>query len=186
MCGICGIVFNDREQKVEQNTLKKMSDVITHRGPDDEGFYINQHVGLAMRRLSIIDLSTGKQPISNEDGQIWIVFNGEIYNHKDIRTELESKGHQFKTKTDTEAIVHAYEEYGESCVQKLNGMFTFAIWDNRKKTLFLARDRIGIKPLYYLFDRNRLIFGSEIKSILQAGDIPKRIDLQALDHFITF
>ena len=186
MCGICGIVFNDREQKVEQNTLKKMSDVITHRGPDDEGFYINQHVGLAMRRLSIIDLSTGKQPISNEDGQIWIVFNGEIYNHKDIRTELESKGHQFKTKTDTEAIVHAYEEYGESCVQKLNGMFTFAIWDNRKKTLFLARDRIGIKPLYYLFDRNRLIFGSEIKSILQAGDIPKRIDLQALDHFLTF
>jgi len=186
MCGICGIVYSDREQMVERNTLKKMCDMITHRGPDDEGFYINQHVGLGMRRLSIIDLSTGKQPISNEDGQIWIVFNGEIYNHKEIRAELENKGHQFKTKTDTEAIVHAYEEYGDSCVQKLNGMFAFAIWDNRNHTLFLARDRIGIKPLYYLFDKNRLIFGSELKSILRAGDIPKRIDLQALDHFLTF
>jgi asparagine synthase (glutamine-hydrolysing) len=186
MCGICGVVYSDREQQVERNKLKKMCDVITHRGPDDEGFYVNQHVGLGMRRLSIIDLSTGKQPISNEDGQIWIVFNGEIYNHKEVRAELESKGHQFKTKTDTEAIVHAYEEYGDSCVQKLNGMFAFAIWDNRNHTLFLARDRIGIKPLYYFFDKNRLIFGSEIKSILQAGDIPKRIDLQALDHFLTF
>jgi asparagine synthase (glutamine-hydrolysing) len=186
MCGICGVVYSDREQHVDGDALKKMCDVITHRGPDDEGYYINQQVGLGMRRLSIIDLSTGKQPISNEDGQIWIVFNGEIYNHKDIREELESKGHQFKTKTDTEAIVHAYEEYGESCVQKLNGMFAFAIWDHQKNMLFLARDRIGIKPLYYLFDKNRLIFGSEIKSILQAGDIPKRIDLQALDHFLTF
>ena len=186
MCGICGIVYSDREQHIDGDALKKMCDVITHRGPDDEGYYINQQVGLGMRRLSIIDLSTGKQPISNEDGQIWIVFNGEIYNHKDIREELESKGHQFKTKTDTEAIVHAYEEYGESCVQKLNGMFAFAIWDHQKNMLFLARDRIGIKPLYYLFDKNRLIFGSEIKSILQAGDIPKRIDLQALDHFLTF
>jgi asparagine synthase (glutamine-hydrolysing) len=186
MCGICGVVYSDREQKVEQNKFQKMCDVITHRGPDDEGFYVNQHVGLGMRRLSIIDLSTGKQPISNENGQIWIVFNGEIYNHRDLRAELESKGHQFKTKTDTEAIVHAYEEYGDSCVQKLNGMFAFAIWDNCNHTLFLARDRIGIKPLYYFFDRNRLIFGSEIKSILQAGDIPKRIDLQALDHFLTF
>ena len=186
MCGICGVVYSDRENKIEQHTLKKMSDVITHRGPDDEGFYINQHVGLAMRRLSIIDLSTGKQPISNEDGQIWVVFNGEIYNHKEIRAELENKGHQFRTKTDTEAIIHAYEEYGDSCVQKLNGMFAFAIWDNRNHTLFLVRDRIGIKPLYYFFDKNRLIFGSEIKSILQAGDIPKRIDLQALDHFLTF
>ncbi len=139
-----------------------------------------------MRRLSIIDLATGKQPISNEDETVWVVFNGEIYNHKDLRRDLEQVGHKFKTQTDTEAIVHAYEEYGESCVQKFNGMFAFAIWDHRKNILFLARDRIGIKPLYYLFDKNRLIFGSEIKSILQAGDVPKRIDLQALDHFLTF
>ncbi len=186
MCGICGMVYNDKERAIDQSILKKMCDVITHRGPDDEGTYIHQNVGLGMRRLSIIDLSTGKQPISNEDGSIWIVFNGEIYNHKTVRTELETLGHRFKTQTDTEAIVHAYEEYGDSCVQRLNGMFAFAIWDNRNHTLFLARDRLGIKPLYYLFDKNQLIFGSEIKSILQAGDIPKRIDLQALDHFLTF
>lgn len=186
MCGICGVVNNDREQSVDQDVLKKMCDVITHRGPDDEGFYLNQQVGLGMRRLSIIDLSTGKQPISNEDGTIWIVFNGEIYNHKTVRAELETLGHRFRTQTDTEAIVHAYEEYGDSCVQKLNGMFAFAIWDNRDHTVLLARDRVGIKPLYYFFDKNRLIFGSEIKSILQSGDIPKRIDLQALDHFLTY
>jgi asparagine synthase (glutamine-hydrolysing) len=186
MCGICGIVYSDREQPVEREVLKKMCDVMTHRGPDDEGIYIDQYVGLGMRRLSIIDLSTGKQPIPNEDGTIWVVFNGEIYNHQELRRDLEKLGHKFKTQTDTEAIVHAYEEYGESCVQKFNGMFAFAIWDNRNHTLFLARDRIGIKPLYYLFDKNRLIFGSEIKSILQVGDIPKRIDLQSLDHFLTF
>lgn len=186
MCGISGIVYSDKEQSVEQSTLKKMCEVIMHRGPDDDGFYINQNVGLGMRRLSIIDLATGKQPISNEDETVWVVFNGEIYNQKDLRRDLERVGHKFKTQTDTEAIVHAYEEYGESCVQKFNGMFAFAIWDQRKNMLFLARDRIGIKPLYYLFDKNRLIFGSEIKSILQAGDVPKRIDLQALDHFLTF
>ncbi len=186
MCGICGIIYREKKQRVDQAFLKKMCDVITHRGPDDEGTYVHQNIGLGMRRLSIIDLSTGKQPISNEDDAIWIVFNGEIYNHKSIRADLEKLGHRFKTQTDTEAIVHAYEEYGESCVQKLNGMFAFAIWDNRNHTLFLARDRLGIKPLYYLFDKNRFIFGSEIKSILQAGDVPKRIDLQALDHFLTF
>lgn len=185
MCGICGVVYCDRDQQVEQRLLKNMCDTIIHRGPDDEGFYVHNHVGLGMRRLSIIDLSTGKQPISNENGKIWIVFNGEIYNHKEIRAELEARGHQFKTQTDTEAIVHAYEEFGEKCVQKLNGMFAFAIWDELKNQMFLARDRVGIKPLYYFFDKQRLIFGSELKSILQAGEIPRRIDLQALDNFLT-
>lgn len=185
MCGICGVVYCDREQQVEPGVLKNMADAIVHRGPDDEGFFLDRHVGLGMRRLSIIDLSTGKQPIANEDGKIWIVFNGEIYNHQDLRKELELRGHRFKTRTDTEAILHAYEEYGEKCVQKLNGMFAFAIWDQHRSQLFLARDRVGIKPLYYFFDKNRFVFGSEIKSILQAGDIPKRIDLQALDNFLT-
>ena len=186
MCGVCGIINCDRENTVNQNLIKKMCDTIIHRGPDDDGFYVNENVGLGMRRLSIIDLSTGKQPISNENGKIWIVFNGEIYNFKELKAELEKAGHKFKTQTDTEAIVHAYEEYGESCVKKLNGMFAFAIWDGEKNTAFLARDRVGIKPLYYFFDKQRLIFGSELKSILQAEDIPRRIDLQALDNFLTF
>lgn len=186
MCGICGLINSERDKVVERKTIKKMCDVITHRGPDDEGIYTHQNVGIGMRRLSIIDLVTGKQPISNETGDVWIVFNGEIYNHKDIRSELLAKGHKFSTNTDTESIIHAYEEFGENCVKKLNGMFAFAIWDQRRSEVFLARDRLGIKPLYYLFDKTRLIFGSEIKSILQAGDIPKRIDLQALDNFLTF
>ncbi|HDP97802.1 MAG TPA: asparagine synthase (glutamine-hydrolyzing) [bacterium] len=186
MCGICGVVNSHHENTVDLGLVKKMCDVISHRGPDDEGIYTNKNVGLGMRRLSIIDLVSGKQPICNETGQIWIVFNGEIYNHKILRTELEDRGHRFVTNTDTESILHAYEQFGESCVEKLNGMFAFAIWDEPEQQLFLARDRIGIKPLYYFFDKSRLVFGSEIKSILQAGDIPKRIDLQALDNFLTF
>lgn len=186
MCGICGVVNIEHEDPVKSDILKEMCDVIKHRGPDDEGFLLDGHVGIGMRRLSIIDLNTGKQPISNENGSVWIVFNGEIYNHIELRHELEKKGHQFKTKTDTEAIVHAYEEWGENCVQKLNGMFGFAIWDKRKQMMFIARDRIGIKPMYYFFDGKRLIFGSELKSILKAEDIPKRVDLQALDNFLTF
>jgi asparagine synthase (glutamine-hydrolysing) len=186
MCGICGMVNSDFEKTVEQPLIKKMCDAIYHRGPDDDGIYVHKNVGIGMRRLSIIDLVTGKQPISNEDGSVWIVFNGEIYNHKHIRNELEARGHIFSTNTDTETIVHAYEEYGRDCVQKLNGMFAFAIWDNRKKQLFLARDRIGIKPLYYYFDKKKFIFGSELKSILKVKDIPKRIDLTALDNFLTF
>jgi len=186
MCGICGIMNSDFEKSVEQRLVKKMCDVIYHRGPDDDGAYVNGNVGIGMRRLSIIDLVTGKQPISNEDGSVWIVFNGEIYNHKDIRAELEARGHIFSTNTDTETIVHAYEEYGRDCVLKLNGMFAFAIWDSRKKEMFLARDRIGIKPLYYFFDKKKFVFGSELKSILQVHNIPKRIDLTALDNFLTF
>ncbi|MFZ5516435.1 MAG: asparagine synthase (glutamine-hydrolyzing) [Candidatus Zhuqueibacterota bacterium] len=186
MCGICGIVNSAKDNQVDPGLLKRMTDAIIHRGPDEDGHYVKNNVGLGMRRLSIIDLSTGKQPIHNEDKNVWIVFNGEIYNHKEVRAELEKAGHRFVTQCDTEAIVHAYEEYGEKCVQKLNGMFAFAIWDERKNVLFLARDRVGIKPLYYFFDKNRLIFGSELKTILKAKDIPRRIDLQALDNFLTF
>lgn len=186
MCGICGIFNFGSEEAVDISTLKRMCTVMSHRGPDDEGFFVERNIGLGMRRLSIIDLSTGHQPISNEDGTIWIVFNGEIYNHLIIRKELESKGHKFSTKTDTETIVHAYEEYGENCVDELRGMFAFAIWDNAKKKLFLARDRVGIKPLYYYIDDKRLIFGSELKVILEHPGIPKDLDFGALDNFLTF
>ena len=133
-----------------------MCDVIAHRGPDDEGQYVHENVGIGMRRLSIIDLSTGHQPIYNEDRSMAIVFNGEIYNHETIRDELVAKGHVFTTKTDTEAILHAYEEWGVECTQRLNGMFGFAIWDGRQNQLFLARDRLGIKPLYYYCDQDQL------------------------------
>jgi asparagine synthase (glutamine-hydrolysing) len=152
MCGICGATFFEQERNVPEMEIRAMCDAITHRGPDDEGIFTHGNFGIGMRRLSIIDLVTGRQPISNEDGSIWIVFNGEIYNHQELRDELQKKGHKFQTKSDTEAIVHAYEEYGEKCPEKLNGMFGFAILDLRNRTLFLARDRLGIKPLYYYAD----------------------------------
>jgi len=186
MCGICGIIHQHPEQQVDSAVIKRMCDVISHRGPDDDGFHIHQNVGLGMRRLSIIDLVTGAQPIYNEDKSLSIVFNGEIYNYRDLRRELESKGHVFQTNADTEVIVHAYEEYGTECPAKLNGMFGFAIWDQHKNRAFLARDRIGIKPLYYYVDNNRLVFGSELKSILQIPDIPRSVEPKALDTFLTF
>ena len=186
MCGIAGIVYNDRNRPVSVDDVKRMCGTLIHRGPDDEGFFVQGNVGLGMRRLKVIDLITGHQPISNEDGSIWIVFNGEIYNYPEIRRDLEQKGHKFATHTDTETIVHAYEEYGEDCVAKLNGMFAFAIWDGRNQKLVLARDRIGVKPLYYFFDGHHLVFGSELKAILQCQDVPKSIDSEALDAFLTF
>jgi len=186
MCGICGIYYVDPGQKVERHVLQHMTDALIHRGPDDEGLYLGDGVGLGMRRLSIIDLVTGKQPISNEDGSVWIVFNGEIYNHLTLRSELERKGHRFRTRADTEAIVHAYEEYGAHCPEHLNGMFAFAIYDSRSRRLLLARDRLGIKPLYYTFDGRRLVFGSELKSLLRAPGVPREIDFQALDAYLTF
>jgi asparagine synthase (glutamine-hydrolysing) len=186
MCGICGIFNFGIEQPVNKETLKMMCDLMAHRGPDDEGFFVEGNIGLGMRRLSIVDLSTGHQPISNEDGTVWIVFNGEIYNHLILRKELQSKGHKFATNTDTEAIIHAYEEYGEDCVNKLRGMFAFAVWDKSKNKLFLARDRVGIKPLYYYLDDKRLIFGSELKVILEYPGIPRDLDFEALDNFLTF
>lgn len=179
MCGICGIYgLEDRE------TIKKMCDSIAHRGPDDEGYYVDAGISLGHRRLSIIDLSTGHQPIHNEDGTIWIVFNGEIYNYKELRSELEKK-HTFYTNTDTEVIVHCYEEYGEQFPDKLNGMFALAIWDSAKKRLVLARDPIGKKPLYYHYDGSRLIFASEIKAILAAG-VPGAIDEEGLRSYLAY
>ena len=149
MCGICGIVNFNRNDTINPEILVEMRDVMIHRGPDDEGLYINQNVGFGFRRLSIVDISSGHQPMCNEDGDIWIVFNGEIYNHSIIRKELLSKGHIYKTKSDTETIIHLYEEEGIDGFKKMNGMFGIAIWDNKQKQLILVRDRIGIKPLYY-------------------------------------
>ncbi len=186
MCGICGTMNFSREARVDAHDVQRMNDAIFHRGPDDEGYYIKDNVGLAMRRLSIIDLTTGKQPIRNEDGSVWIVFNGEIYNYPELRKELESRGHRFYTKTDTEAIVHAYEEFGVECPSKLNGMFAFAIWDAYRQRLFIARDRLGKKPLYYYHDDNRVVFGSELKSILQIKDVPRRVSREALDLYLTY
>src|ERR1700730_6193445 len=163
-----------------------MADAIVHRGPDDEGYYIKGQVGLGFRRLSIIDLSGGHQPLSNENGTIWIIFNGEIYNYRDLRAELVSKGHIFKTKSDTEVIVHLYEEYGRDCVQKLRGMFAFAIWDSVDRSLFLARDRVGIKPLYYYLDENFLSFGSEMKAMLVDPAVRREIDPDMIDRFLTY
>ena len=185
MCGIVGIVYRDRDKPVNQDDLRRMCGTMIHRGPDDEGFFVDRHVGLAMRRLNIIDLVTGHQPIANEDGRVWIVFNGEIYNFPELRTEMEKKGHRFATNTDTETIVHLYEEYGVDCVKRLNGMFAFAIWDQRNQRLFLARDRLGVKPLYYFLDDHCLVFGSELKAILADKNVPRQIDLEALDSYLT-
>jgi asparagine synthase (glutamine-hydrolysing) len=186
MCGICGKLFLDQERVVERELIKSMTDTIYHRGPDDDGFYINGQIGLGHRRLSIIDLSLGKQPISNEDGTIWIVFNGEIYNYRELRTFLMQKHHQFKTATDTEVILHAYEEFGEHCVERLRGMFCFAIWDQKDQALFLARDRVGIKPLYYSLTREQLVFASELKSILNDPSVKRNLDLSIIDRFLTY
>ncbi len=186
MCGICGKFMLDREAYVPEVLVKAMADAITHRGPDDEGFYISGQIGLGFRRLSIIDLSGGHQPLSNEDGTIWIVFNGEIYNYQALRSELITKGHAFKTKSDTEVIVHLYEEYGPDCVQHLRGMFAFAIWDAAERALFLARDRVGIKPLYYFVGKNFLAFGSEVKAILADPSIPREVDPELVDRFLIY
>lgn len=186
MCGITGFIYRDRHRAAILDDLQQMCNTLVHRGPDDEGFFIERNVGLGMRRLSVIDLVTGHQPISNEDGRIWVVFNGEIYNYPELRKNLEEKGHRFSTNTDTETIVHAYEEYGDDCVKTLNGMFAFAIWDSRQQRLVLFRDRLGIKPLYYFWDERCLVFGSELKAILAHRGVPRGIDLEALDNFLTF
>ncbi|MCF6296965.1 MAG: asparagine synthase (glutamine-hydrolyzing) [Flavobacteriaceae bacterium] len=186
MCGIAGKIFFDKDKKVSLNELKKMSDVISHRGPDDEGHYINNNVGLGFRRLSIIDLHTGHQPLSNENGTLWITFNGEIYNFQEQRTALEKKGYNFKTNTDTEVIVNLYQEYGENCVDYLRGMFAFVIWDDNKKQLFGARDRFGIKPFHYYIDNEKFVWGSEMKSITASDDVKKDINLESLDYYFAY
>ena len=186
MCGICGIYNYKTSQPADAELLERMTQVVAHRGPDDQGLWCDGSVGIGMRRLSIIDLSTGHQPLSNEDGTIWIVFNGEIYNYLDLRKELIANGHVFQTQSDTEVVVHAYEMWGDDCTLRLNGIFGFAIWDQRRQRLFLARDHYGVKPLYYFDDGKRLLFGSEIKSILEDSSVPRQVDLNALDLFLTF
>ena len=186
MCGICGKVSVEGLQKSDNFILHEMMDVMKYRGPDDKGTFISGNVALGHRRLSIIDLNTGKQPISNEDETAWIVFNGEIYNYVSLKEDLIKHGHHFKTKTDTEVLVHGYEQYGVELLSKLRGMFAFAIWDQRQKTLFLARDRVGIKPLYYIFSNNNLIFASEIKAILKDPSIEREVDTHLIDRFLTY
>jgi asparagine synthase (glutamine-hydrolysing) len=186
VCGIAGIVGVDRDARVEPAEIHKMCDTILHRGPDDEGIYVHSPAGLGMRRLSIIDLSGGHQPIHNESQSVWIVFNGEIYNFLELRKELEKRGHYFYTNTDTEVIVHLYEEYGDECVQKLRGMFAFAIWDENRQRLFLARDRFGKKPLHYALSAGRFLFGSEIKALLAIAPELSEVDPQGLLSYFAF
>jgi len=186
MCGICGIFITDPAKRVSETALAEMNRRIVHRGPDDDGFFLEGNVGLAMRRLSIIDVRTGHQPICNEDESLWIVYNGEIYNHQELRGELEGRGHRYRTRSDTETILHLYEEYGPNCVKRLRGMFAFAIWDRRARKLFLARDRLGIKPLYYLHNGDALLFGSEIKAILAYPGSGPQFNLNALGEYLAF
>jgi len=186
MCGICGIFFSDRDWQVRGDVLAAMNRRIVHRGPDDEGFFVEENVGLAMRRLSIIDVKSGHQPLSNENRNIWIVYNGEIYNHAELRKDLEAKGHIYRTRSDTETIVHLYEEYGPDCVKHLQGMFAFAIWDRRKRVLFAARDRLGIKPFYYRWDGRSFLFGSEIKTILAYPGVAAEFNQGTLAEYLAF
>lgn len=185
MCGICGIFYYSGNL-VNSDLLDRMTDILGHRGPDGEGRFSENGVGLGHRRLSIIDVSGGAQPMENEDGRIKIVFNGEIYNFLELRKELISAGHQFKTRSDTEVIVHAYEEWGKSCVRHFNGMFAFALWDERENELFIARDHLGIKPLYFIELHDRLLFASEIKALLQDPECPREVDTEALSELFTF
>ena len=186
MCGITGFVYFNKERKIEPELLKNMSDSIYHRGPDDDGHYIHQNVGLGFRRLSIIDLKSGHQPMSNYNNDLIIVFNGEIYNYLEQRKILQQKGYSFRTSTDTEVILYLYEEYGPDCLQYLRGMFAFAIWDDIKKQMFCARDRFGIKPFYYYYDQEKFVFSSEIKAILKSGNIDRSISYDALDSYFAF
>jgi len=185
MCGITGILHFDRRMPEEADLLSMMNRIV-HRGPDDAGIWRDAGVGLGFRRLSIIDLQEGHQPLSNEDGSIWVVFNGEIYNYKQLRADLEAAGHRFRTRSDTEVIVHMYEQYGEDCVRHFRGMFGFALWDRRNGTLFGARDHFGIKPFYYFHEPDRFAFASEIKSLLALDGVKRRIDFGSLGSYLTF
>lgn len=186
MCGICGYAYADTQRTVDRAVIQAMNQTIRHRGPDSDGFYLQDGVALAMRRLSIIDVSGGDQPIYNEDGTLAIVFNGEIYNFPELRQSLLRLGHDFKTHSDTECIVHAYESWGDNCLNYLNGMFAFALWDTKNQSLLVARDRTGIKPLYYSEINGTFLFASELKALLAYPDLPKELDEFALDEYLTF
>jgi asparagine synthase (glutamine-hydrolysing) len=197
MCGITGAIWTDPEKALDDATLRRMVEVLRHRGPDDEGFYTAEFrtraaeqavpgVALGHRRLSIIDLASGHQPLSNEDGSVWVVLNGEIYNYRDLRRRLEGSGHRFRTNSDTEVLVHLYEDEGERLPEHLNGMFALAVWDANRRQLFLARDRLGKKPLVYRLEPGRLLFASELKSLLEVPGVPRELDPQALDAYLTY
>ncbi len=197
MCGITGAIWTDPHRAIDTDTLQRMTDVLRHRGPDDEGHFTSElhrsppsaampGVALGFRRLSIIDLAGGHQPLSNEDGTVWVIFNGEIYNFPTIRRRLEGAGHTFRTQSDTETIVHLYEDEGLDFVHHLNGMFAIAIWDSRQRRIVLARDRLGKKPLVYRQEPGRLLFASELKSLLQVADVPRDVDAGAIDQYLTY
>lgn len=186
MCGICGIVWNDRDRPVDPELIDRMTAALAHRGPDGAGIHREPGVALGHRRLSIIDIACGAQPLSNEDGTIWVVFNGEIYNFRDLRRQLESAGHRFRTHSDTEVLVHLYEECGPNLVDRLRGMFAFALWDSKTRTLLLARDRLGKKPLVYREETSGLRFASELKSLLTDPKVSRDIDPAALDEYLTY
>jgi asparagine synthase (glutamine-hydrolysing) len=185
MCGICGIVGLDG-RTIDENILRETNETLRHRGPDGFGYFVQQGIGLGHRRLSIIDLEGGKQPMGNEDGSIQVVFNGEIYNYLELKGELEAKGHRFKTRSDTESIIYGYLEWGDDFVKKLRGMFAIAVWDSRNKRLLMARDRIGKKPLYYHLGKDRIVFASELKALLVDETVPRDIDPAALDAYLSF
>jgi asparagine synthase (glutamine-hydrolysing) len=186
MCGIAGIYQIDGRDGTSLSALKDMIGAFRHRGPDETGIYLDDHIGLGHARLSIIDLSSGVQPIHNEDETLWIIYNGEVFNYPELRQTLLQKGHRFYTTSDTEVVLHLYEEEGPGCLAQLNGQFALAIWDAKKKKLFLARDRVGIRPLYYTIFNGTLIFGSEIKSVFVNKNIPREIDPVAMDQIFTF
>lgn len=185
MCGICGYIDYQNPIKSKKHIIHKMCDLLTHRGPDEFGYYFNENVGLGHRRLSIIDLAAGQQPMKNNRGDIWIVFNGEIYNFPELKEELITKGFVFKTNSDTEVIINGYDFYGVDILEKLNGMFVFALWDEKKKKLFAARDRLGKKPFYYYTGYDRFIFASELKSLLSDPEVPRDVNIEAVDKYFS-
>ena len=186
MCGICGIFNFGTKAPADTAALKRAAEAMAHRGPDDAGFHFDGELGLANRRLSIIDLPGGHQPLANEDQTIWITFNGEIYNYQDLRADLLSRGHQFRTSSDTETVVHLYEQYDLGCLERLRGMFAFALWDSRKRRLLLARDRLGVKPLFYRRESGRLVFASELRALRELGEQPLEIEPQSVYDFFGF
>src|SRR5438477_9613747 len=186
MCGIFGAFNIDPSRPADLQTLRRMGEVLAHRGPDGGGLHTDGALGIGMRRLSIIDLKTGNQPLANEDGSIWVVFNGEIYNYRELTAELLEKGHRFATASDTEVLVHLYEEHGEACVDKLRGMFAFAIWQPSRRTLFLARDRLGIKPLYYAQTPKGVVFGSALKALAVCPQTPRNENPHSVADFLQY
>src|SRR5438445_7309439 len=186
MCGISGIWNYKTGRPLDVAKLRRITELLAHRGPDGEGYHTSKAMGLGHRRLSIIDIEGGSQPMCNEDGTVWIVFNGEIYNYPELRQQLLQRGHLFRTKSDTEAIVHLYEDFGEQCFEKLSGMFALALWDQRKQQLLLARDRLGIKPLFYGLGRDGIVFGSELKCILASGLVEPEVEATAIADLFAF